>query len=88
MGKTTNVNTETVDSPVVRRLDALIALLVEWRPASEASQRSAEDQTIKLRKAGLRPVEIAHITGRALSNITRDISNARKKGRLPKSVGE
>jgi len=74
------------DNSIVRRLDALIALIVEWRPTSEMSQRSAEEQTIKLRKVGLRPVEIARITGRAVSNITRDISAARKKGKLPKSV--
>lgn len=73
---------------VVRRLDALIGLIVEWRPSSEISQRSAEEQTIKLRKSGLRPVEIARITGRALSNVTRDISVARKKGKLPKSIRE
>jgi hypothetical protein len=70
---------------MLRRLDALIALIVEWRPSSEMSQRTAEEQTIKLRKSGLRPVEIARITGRAMSNVTRDISAARKKGKLPKA---
>ena len=86
MNKSGAETTGEADNAVLRRLDALIALIVEWGPSSELSQRSAEEQTIKLRKAGLRPVEIARITGRALTNITRDISAARKKGLLPKSL--
>ncbi len=86
MNKPGAETTGEADKAILRRLDALIGLIVEWRPNSEMSQRSAEEQTIKLRKAGLRPVEIARITGRALTNITRDISAARKKGKLPKSL--
>jgi len=88
MSKSGTATTGDGDTAVVRRLDALIALIVEWRPSSEMSQRSAEDQTIRLRKTGLRPVEIARITGRAVTNVTRDISAARKKGKLPKSIRE
>jgi len=88
VNKSGDESTGEPGNAVVRRLDVLIALIVEWRPNSEMSQRSAVEQTIRLRKAGLRPVEIARITGRAVTNITRDISAARKKGLLPKSFRE
>lgn len=70
---------------VTRRLDVIINLLAEWQP-QEGATRSAREQTIRLYKAGLRPVEIASITGRHANNIHRDISMARKDGRIPKSV--
>jgi DNA-directed RNA polymerase specialized sigma24 family protein len=44
-----------------------------------------EQLVIDLSQAGLRPVEIAEMTGRSPNNVNRDISNARKMGRLPKS---
>jgi hypothetical protein len=71
---------------LVKRMDVLIGLLVEYDSVKKVN-RSAEDQHVRLARAGLRPVEIARITGRAPSNIRRDISKARKDGRLPKAVG-
>ena len=70
---------------ITRRLDVIISLLVEWQPGVEAG-RSAQEQAIRLYKAGLRPIEIATITGRHANNISRDVSAARKDGRIPKSV--
>lgn len=70
---------------VIRRLDAIIALLVEWQP-DEDRTRKVEEQTIRLAKAGLRPVEIAAITGRAPNNVSKNIAQARKDRRLPKSL--
>ena len=77
-----DTSTDSEDA-VIRRLDAILGLLVQWQPA-EGAKRSAEEQTISLARAGLRPVEIARITGRVENNISRDISNARKAGRLRK----
>ena len=71
---------------LTRRLDVIISLLAEWQPA-EGHKRSAREQTIRLYLAGLQPVEIAAITGRHASNVGRDLSAARKEGRIPKSVG-
>lgn len=71
---------------LMRRIDVIISLLAEWQPV-EGRKRSARDQTIRLYLAGLQPVEIAAITGRHASNVGRDISAARKEGRIPKSVG-
>ena len=70
---------------LTRRLDVIISLLAEWQPA-EGRKRSAREQTIRLYLAGLQPVEIAAITGRHASNVGRDVSAARKEGRIPKSV--
>lgn len=70
---------------VTRRLDVIINLLAEWQP-QDGMTRTAREQTIRLYKAGLRPVEIASITGRHANNIHRDISMARKDGRIPKSA--
>ena len=72
---------------ISRRLDALLSLLVEWDPTTGES-RSAKEQSIRLFRSGLRPIEIANITGRHASNISRDLSQARKDGTLPKSVSE
>lgn len=70
---------------IIRRLDAIISLLVEWLPQEDAA-RKVEDQTIRLAKVGLRPVEIAEITGRAPNNVSKNIAQARKNGLLPKSA--
>lgn len=70
---------------IIRRLDAIISLLVEWVP-EEDTTRKVEDQTVRLAKVGLRPIEIAEITGRAPNNVSKNITQARKDGRLPKSA--
>jgi hypothetical protein len=74
----------TENSAVTRRLDALLALLVQWLPPV-ALRRSVEDQSITLARLGLRPTEIANLTGRQRNNISRDISKGRKAKRLPRS---
>ena len=70
---------------IIRRLDAIIALLVEWQPDDDRT-RKVEEQTIRLARAGLRPIEIAAITGRAPNNVSKNIAQARKDRRLPKSL--
>lgn len=85
MSETSVADSSEAMDAIVRRLDAIVSLLVQWDPESEEA-RSAAEQTIRLRMAGLRPVEIAGITGRHPNNVSRDISVARKDGRLPKSV--
>jgi DNA-directed RNA polymerase specialized sigma24 family protein len=44
-----------------------------------------EQLSILLTKGGLRPIEIADLTGRADSNVNRDLSRARKDGRLSRA---
>ena len=80
----TSPESEALDG-LARRLDVVISLLVEHAPGT-GEPRSAYDQSVRLAKAGLQPVEIAAITGRHRNNINRDISKARKDGDLPKSV--
>jgi len=75
----------STEERITRRLDAIISLLVERQPA-EDNLRKVEDQTIRLARVGLRPVEIAAITGRASNNVTKNIAQARKDGRLTKSA--
>jgi len=70
---------------ITRRLDVIISLLVEHAPGTD-EPRSAYEQSVRLAKAGFRPVEIAAVTGRHANNVSRDISEARKSGKLPKSV--
>jgi transposase len=67
----------------VRRLDAILGLLVQGG-LTPGQKRTAESQTILLYKVGLRPFEIAKITGRHANNVRRDIAEARKSGLLPK----
>lgn len=69
---------------LVRRFDIIIGLLVEG-PPDPATADNAESKSIRLARIGMRPVEIARLTGRHESNINRDLSKARKDGRLPKS---
>jgi hypothetical protein len=68
---------------LIRRLDAILAILAQWQP-SDSLRRSVEEQAVTLVRAGLRPVEVARITGRHQNNINRDVSKARREGRLPK----
>jgi DNA-directed RNA polymerase specialized sigma24 family protein len=44
-----------------------------------------EQLVIDLAQAGLRPMDIAKMTGRHRNNVSRDISKARKLGWLPRS---
>jgi hypothetical protein len=83
--KRTSESETPFNDAIIRRLDAIISLLVEWQP-DEESIRKVEDQTIRLAKVGLRPVEIAGITGRAPNNVSKNIAQARRDGRLPKSL--
>ena len=63
----------------VDRLDTLLGLLVEWRVEDgKLVSRSAEEQTLRLARARLRPIEIASITGRAQTNIGRDLSKSKR----------
>ena len=66
---------------IVRRLDALLGLLVLYEP-SGSQKRSVEEQSVVLSRSGLRPVEIARIVGRVENNVRRDIAKARQDGRL------
>ena len=70
-------------SELVRRFDLIIGLLVEGPPDPE-TDKGAEAKTIRLARIGMRPIEIARLTGRHENNVSRDISKARKDGRLPK----
>ena len=69
---------------LVRRFDIIIGLLVEG-PPDPSTADSAEEKSIRLARIGMRPVEIARLTGRHESNVNRDLSKARKAGRLPRS---
>lgn len=68
---------------LVRRFDLIIGLLIDGPPHPEA-ENSAEEKTVRLARIGMRPVEIARLTGRHEGNVNRDLSKARKDGRLPK----
>jgi hypothetical protein len=68
---------------LVRRFDLIIGLLVEG-PPEPGTEHNAEETSIRLARIGMRPVEIARLTGRHESNVNRDLSRARKDGRLPK----
>lgn len=68
---------------LVRRFDLIIGLLVEG-PSDPEVDNSAEGKTVRLARIGMRPIEIARLTGRHESNVNRDLSKARKDGRLPK----
>jgi hypothetical protein len=81
---------------ILSRMNGLIFLLADTfpRPISEAHPAQGvkakklkavgvqEELSIRLTQAGLRPIEIAAFTGREASNIRRDVSKARKQGRL------
>ena len=68
---------------LIRRVDSIIGLLVEG-PGDPETQGSAEEKSIRLARVGMRPIEIARLTGRHESNVNRDLSKARKDGRLSK----
>jgi hypothetical protein len=74
---------EEAVSELIRRFDLIIGLLVEGPPGPEAD-KGAEAKTVRLARIGMRPIEIARLTGRHESNVNRDLSKARKDGRLPK----
>ena len=57
------------------------------RKAKKRPPGKQEQLSVLLSKAGLRPVEIAEVTSRSDTNVNRDLSNARKDGRLPRSSG-
>lgn len=82
---------------LLTRLNGLIFLVADTfpRPLEPESPKAkgkkakppgrSEDLAVRLAQAGLRPIEIAGLTGRHQNNINRDLSKARKKGRLPKA---
>jgi hypothetical protein len=85
-----------VQREILARINGLIFLLAEGlpRPVPEpdATNRKgkkskplskSEELAVRLSQAGLRPIEIAGYTGRHPNNISRDLSKARKQGRLP-----
>jgi hypothetical protein len=55
----------------------------ERKPTRKQPPGRQEQLSVLLTQAGLRPIEIARLTGRHPNNISRDISKARKDGRLP-----
>jgi hypothetical protein len=63
---------------IVRRLDAIIALLVL------TTQKSLSEKIVALHNAGLRPTEIAEILGKKLSYITKELTLAYKKAEKAK----
>ena len=83
---------------LLTRLNGLIFLVADTFPrplepetASKKKGKKAkvpgrsEDLAVRLAQAGLRPIEIAALTGRHQNNINRDLSKARKQGRLPRA---
>ena len=68
---------------LIRRFDLIIGLLVDGPPDPE-TEKSAEGKTIRLARIGMRPIEIARLTGRDERNVSRDLSKARKQGKLPR----
>lgn len=71
---------EQATERILRRLNAIVALLSELEPP-EGRRRKAQEISVKLAELGFTSAEIAEITGRALSNVSRDISFARS-GRI------
>jgi len=61
---------------LVRRLDALIGLLVVTLPQPEQA-RSLRDQIKLLDTAGLAPSEIAHIVDRPAKSVTSELARIR-----------
>jgi DNA-directed RNA polymerase specialized sigma24 family protein len=80
-GRTQSLNGSAPTDAMVRRLDVIIRLLLDWVPSADAPSRSAYDASLLLAKAGLSPTEIASITGRHRNNVSRDLSKARTKRR-------
>ena len=76
-------NSRQEQDALLKRLDVIISLLVEWNPTTN-SERSAFEQTVRLARVGLETGEVARIMGRQGSNVSRDISKARKEGLLPR----
>jgi len=58
---------------IVRRLDAIIALLVR------EGKQTVGDRIVTIKDAGLRPIEIGRILGRPLSNVTATITMTEKR---------
>lgn len=85
-----------LQADILARLNGLIFLLADTLPrlpetdppGSKQKKRKppgrSEELAVRLAQAGLRPVEIAGFTGRHQNNINRDLSKARKQGRLPR----
>ena len=84
---------------ILTRLNGLIFLVADTfprppEPESTSKQKNkkkskppgrSEDLAVRLAQAGLRPIEIAGLTGRHQNNVNRDLSKARKQGRLPRA---
>jgi len=70
---------------VMQRLDAILLMLLEAIPNRDGSKRTSEDVAVHLSRSGLRPMQIARLTGRHAKNISRDISRSKKTGRLHRS---
>ena len=90
------LGTDEVGRDILTRLNGLIFLVADTFPRppepESASKRKkpkpagrSEDLAVRLAQAGLRPIEIAGLTGRHQNNINRDLSKARKEGRLPRA---
>jgi hypothetical protein len=86
-----------VQREILARINGLIFLLADALPRPvpdpDTTNRNdkktkplgkSEELAVRLSQAGLRPIEIAAYTGRHPNNISRDLSKARKQGRLPR----
>ena len=67
-------------SEVVKRLDAVIALLAVTLPQPE-EPRSLRDQIKLLDTAGLTPAEIARIVGRPATSVNSELARIRGKAK-------
>lgn len=87
-----------IQKAILRRLNGLIFLIAESLPqpvpanadlsgAKRGRKKKPlgkqEQLTLRLSQGGLRPIEIAELTRRHANNVSRDLSKARKAGRIP-----
>jgi len=69
-------STETTTEDVVRRLDIIIALLLEH--ASESSNVSMTDKIVKLAEMGLSQAEIGRVLGKGSNYVGAALAQRRK----------
>lgn len=69
-----NKNRTADAEQIVKRLDAIVALLVR------AGDKKVGDRIVTLKNAGLRPIEMSRILGKPLSYVTATITMTEKSG--------
>jgi hypothetical protein len=72
------IEDSTLQLEIVRRLDVLIKLLIEYKPEL-SRERTAREQIGKLSGLGLSPSEIARIMGIPTSHVGAQLSQIRNK---------